>query len=402
VTVPGVTVPGVTAPSVPSATESVPQTSSGAQSGSGADSNEPAPSALPTRSSPVSTVTQTSAGSSNSSSSISGAQTQRSSAAVPQGGRPRITTGGTSPARGHERRPPTSTERRVKTAQRALDPEKSEADSPPSGSQPTTSRRRTPTQRHGSAKAHRFGQRREGSAAGSAAKRAMISAPDQGSPEWLLLAAAAAAVGAAAAVAVALRHSRLEGRPAAGPAGSSQVSAPLPAELIEAPAAAGAGDDARLDEAAAAFALATNLERDQDLEGAEAAYRRADELGHPEAAFYLGGMLAEGGDFESAHAQYQRADELGHGAGAFNLGVLLEHQNDWAAAEAAYRRATERGRALAAFNLGVLLESSGDLDGAETAFRRAQQRGDGEVADAAGAALLDLRGGDQPLPWVER
>lgn len=97
------------------------------------------------------------------------------------------------------------------------------------------------------------------------------------------------------------------------------------------------------------------------MHGAEDAYGRAAELGHPDAAFYFGGMLAERGDFEGAQALYRRADELGHAAGAFNLGVLLEDQNDWAGAEAAFRRAHERGR--------------------------------GEVADMAWAALVELRGG---------
>ncbi|MGH2892125.1 MAG: hypothetical protein ACRDPM_02485, partial [Solirubrobacteraceae bacterium] len=62
-------------------------------------------------------------------------------------------------------------------------------------------------------------------------------------------------------------------------------------------------------------------------------------------------------------------------------------------AEAAYRRADERGDTNGAFNLGVLLEERSDLAGAEMAYRRAGERGDAEVAKTARAALLDLRAG---------
>ena len=142
-----------------------------------------------------------------------------------------------------------------------------------------------------------------------------------------------------------------------------------PAAATPPPPAAPPVADAGRAEAMAAFALASTLEREHDLRGAEEAYRRADELGHPEASFHLGGMLAEQGDVNGALALYRRADELGHAAGAFNLGVLLEHMHDRAGAEAAYRRSDGRGSALAAFNLGVMLQGRGEFDAAAGRLR---------------------------------
>jgi HAMP domain-containing protein len=213
----------------------------------------------------------------------------------------------------------------------------------------------------------------------------VISAPDQGGMDWLLLAVVVAALAAAAAAVLVLRRSQLESGPAVGLPGwrlhrlrlsllvgamaalplltgrarrrsrahdgeaagalleppepelakiapapaeveppaaernpASAEAEPPAADLIEPPAAPTAPGDASLAEAAA-FALATTLEREHDLHGEQDAYRRADELGHPDAAFHLGGMLAEHGDLEAATALYCRADELGHAAGAFNL-----------------------------------------------------------------------------------
>lgn len=56
---------------------------------------------------------------------------------------------------------------------------------------------------------------------------------------------------------------------------------------------------------------------------------------------------------------------------AYNLGVLLARRGDLEGAEAAYRRADERGNGAAAYNLGVLLDERGDTDWATAAFERA-------------------------------
>jgi len=314
--------------------------------------------------------------------------------------------------------------------QRVLGPGQSAAASVSSGSQPAASQQRTPGQPRQSARPHEPAPDQVVNPVASASKKAVISAPGHGGLDWLLLAAAVAALAAAGVAVLVLdrlqpesgpaitlpgwrprwpRLSPLVGALAAVPLLTRRATRrsrsyddeavaelapglepePLATELVEPPAAPAAADDARLAEATAAFALATRLEREHDLNGAQDAYRRADELGHPDAAFNLGGILAERGDFEGAQALYRRADELGHAAGAFNLGVLLEHENDLAAAEAAYHRSDERGNALAAFNLGTLLHNRGDFAGAEAAYRRADERGDAGGAYSLGNVLAE-------------
>jgi TPR repeat protein len=312
--------------------------------------------------------------------------------------------------------------------QRALGAGQSPAASVSSASQPvasqesTSSRPRHPDPTHGSAK------HPGGNAVASASKGAVISTPGGGGLSWLLLVAAIGALAVAGVVVLVLDRLQPESGPAitlptwrprrprlsplVGALGAvplltrramprsrshdgqaadelARALEPLATELVEPPAAPAIADDARLADATSAFALATRLERKHDLPGAQDAYRRADELGHPDAAFNLGGILAECGDFGGAQALYRRADELGHAAGAFNLGVLLEHENDLAAAEAAYRRSDERGNALAAFNLGVLLHDRGDFAGAEAAYRRADERGDADGAYSLGNMLAE-------------
>ena len=140
-----------------------------------------------------------------------------------------------------------------------------------------------------------------------------------------------------------------------------------------------------------AFNLGILLEERGELEGAEGAYRRADERGDLEGACNLGVLLEERGELEGAEAAYRRADQRGDGDGASNLGVLLEERGELEGAEAAYRRADQRGSAEGAYNLGDLLEQRGDLQGAEAAYRRADERGDGGGAFNLGV-LLQQRG----------
>lgn len=65
---------------------------------------------------------------------------------------------------------------------------------------------------------------------------------------------------------------------------------------------------------------------------------------------------------------------------AYNVGVLLGERGDLQGTEAAYRRADERGDPDAAANLGDLLKARGDVKGAEAAYRRAGERGDPDGA----------------------
>ena len=70
---------------------------------------------------------------------------------------------------------------------------------------------------------------------------------------------------------------------------------------------------------------------------------------------------------------------------------MLVEINDLAGAEAAFRRADQRGDAEGAFILGELLAQRNDLPGAEAAYLRAYQRGYGEVSQRAQAALAHLQ-----------
>jgi TPR repeat protein len=102
-------------------------------------------------------------------------------------------------------------------------------------------------------------------------------------------------------------------------------------------------DDREGRDAQSTFERGNRLAQQGDLAGAEKAYRRADELGHPTAAA-LAGLFSEGrGETAEAQDAYRRADERGDGLGAFRLGLLLAHNGDWDTANEAWRRADERG-----------------------------------------------------------
>ena len=124
-----------------------------------------------------------------------------------------------------------------------------------------------------------------------------------------------------------------------------------PKTIVGAGAAETAGAHEQ-DEALKAFNHGAMLaERDHTAE-AEAAFRRADELGHPAAASHLGMLLEERGDLAGAEAAYRRGDARGDAAGDIQARGLLAHRGDCAEAETAYRRADERGHAAAASSLG--------------------------------------------------
>jgi tetratricopeptide (TPR) repeat protein len=190
-----------------------------------------------------------------------------------------------------------------------------------------------------------------------------IPAPSHPSSTTLLWILIATGLFAATAVAGPTARRRARHRLATAP----RATAPVPeADEI---AAVGAG-------AAVAARKGSQAERERDIEGALAVYRRADAAGDAQGATNLGVLLEQRGDLDGAAAAYRRADERGDVNGAFNLGLLLAELGDTAGAMAALRRADVRGDAAGASNLGVLLERQGDLDGALAAYRRADERGD--------------------------
>jgi tetratricopeptide (TPR) repeat protein len=77
---------------------------------------------------------------------------------------------------------------------------------------------------------------------------------------------------------------------------------------------------------------------------------------------------------------------------AYNFGILLEQYGDVEGAEAAYRRAYEQGLAAGAYHFGILLEERGDVQGAMAAYRSAVQSGDPDPAARAREALERLTG----------
>jgi peptidoglycan hydrolase-like protein with peptidoglycan-binding domain len=140
----------------------------------------------------------------------------------------------------------------------------------------------------------------------------------------------------------------------------------------------------------AASNLGVLFEQHGDPATAEACYRRAAQRGDADGAFNLALLLGERGDHLGALEAYERADELGHGTAAANLGVLLGEHGDLVAAEACFRRADQRGDAHGAFNLAVLLGQRGDHGAALEAYGRAAQLGNGEIAERARTAAIDL------------
>jgi hypothetical protein len=91
--------------------------------------------------------------------------------------------------------------------------------------------------------------------------------------------------------------------------------------------------------------------------------------------------VAAGAASDAEEQEFRRLDANGHAGGAFNLGVVLHQRGDVEGAKAAYERAEQRRDPDAAFNLGVLLYETGDLAGAEAAWRRSAGRGHARAAE---------------------
>lgn len=97
-------------------------------------------------------------------------------------------------------------------------------------------------------------------------------------------------------------------------------------------------------------------------------------MGHANAGNGLGYLPGKRGDRQGAEAAYRRADEAGSLLGAFNVGATLHRMGDMKGAEAAYRRADRRGNADGALAAGDLLRRRGELHAAEVMYERALKR----------------------------
>jgi tetratricopeptide (TPR) repeat protein len=138
-----------------------------------------------------------------------------------------------------------------------------------------------------------------------------------------------------------------------------------------------------------------------DFAGAQAAWQRLIDSGHPDAAgvrVVLGGLLMDQGDIAGAKAAFQQAIDSGDPDAAVravaSLGDLLMDQGDIAGAKAAFQQAINSRHYLwapqAAVQLGKLLMMQGDIAGAKAAFQQAIDSGHAEAAADARAFLRDL------------
>jgi TPR repeat protein len=126
-----------------------------------------------------------------------------------------------------------------------------------------------------------------------------------------------------------------------------------------------------------------------DLEGAEGAYRAADELHDGEGAILLGLLLKWRGDLANAADAFRRAEDRGHPEAANSMGNLLWDRGDLVGAKAALQRSVAAGSANATLNLGLLLAQEGAADEALPCLRSAEERGLPEAAWAVGKILED-------------
>lgn len=124
-----------------------------------------------------------------------------------------------------------------------------------------------------------------------------------------------------------------------------------------------------------------------DLNGAEAAYREADELGDAEGALLLGQMIKRRGDMQGAADAFRRGEARGHREAGLCLGNLLSDNGDFEGAKAAYERSIAAGSIDAVLNLGLLLAQQGAADEALRYLRVAQENGETEASWAIGRVL---------------
>ena len=106
-----------------------------------------------------------------------------------------------------------------------------------------------------------------------------------------------------------------------------------------------------------------------------AALTRALDREHPDAAKALAAPFTDP-EVSGSKEDARRGDDAGRGVSSYALGTIFEEEGDMEGAEAAYRRAIERGHVAAATNLGLLLWRQGHTDAAKSFLRSAEAGGD--------------------------
>lgn len=138
---------------------------------------------------------------------------------------------------------------------------------------------------------------------------------------------------------------------------------------------------------AGAFRLGSlMLDVGDDLADAEVVLHRAEERGHPGAALRLADAYRERKELDKAEAAYRRADEMGDKSGAEGLAIFLElYRGKVREALDVWKRADERGSGMGAYKVGEhLLDVKRDPDAARAAFRRGAEREDEDAANNLG------------------
>jgi hypothetical protein len=123
------------------------------------------------------------------------------------------------------------------------------------------------------------------------------------------------------------------------------------------------------------------MEAAENLDGAEAGYRQADECGSALGALLLGLLLKRRGNVAGAVEAFRRSETRGHPEARSSLGNLLADSRDFDGARAAYERSIAAGSTAAVLNLGLMLAETGAADealhfeGARAAFLRGRDLG---------------------------
>ncbi len=153
--------------------------------------------------------------------------------------------------------------------------------------------------------------------------------------------------------------------------------------------------------AAGAYRLGSlMLDVGDDLAEAEVVLLRAEERGHEGAPIRLAQAYKDRKELDKAEAAYRRADELGSVAGAEGLAMFLENKRGkLAEALEAWARADERGSDVGALKVGMRLVDLGDRVGAKAAFQRGAEREDGDSAHNLATLYYEERDLDEAEKW---